>query len=53
MITAINGEPLSSMDALQAAISARQTGGPVTLTVTSGSSTKDVKVTLGVRPQNF
>jgi putative serine protease PepD len=53
IITAINGEPLSSMDALQAAISTHKPGDVVTLSVISGSSTKNVQVTLGVRPQTF
>ena len=53
IITAIDGQKLSSMDELQAAINTHKPGDAVTLTVISGSSTKDVKVTLGVRPQNF
>ena len=53
IITAIDGQTLSSMDELQAAIDTHKPGDTVTLTVISGSSTKDVKVTLGLRPQNF
>ena len=53
IITAIDGQKLSSMDELAAAINAHKPGDQVTLTVISGSSTKDVQVTLGVRPQTF
>ena len=53
IITAIDGQKLSSMDELQAAITTHKPGDMVTLTVISGSATKDVKVTLGLRPQKF
>ena len=53
IITAIDGQKLSSMDELAAAINTHKPGDTVTLSVISGSSTKDVQVTLGVRPQMF
>ena len=54
IITAIDGQKLTSMDELQTAINAHKPGDAVTLTIVSGtSSPKNVKVTLGVRPQNF
>ena len=53
IITAIDGQKLNSMDELQAAITTHKPGDTVTLTVISGSSTKDVQVTLGLRPQTF
>jgi S1-C subfamily serine protease len=53
IITAIDGKPLSSMDELAAAINTHKPGDTVTLSVISGSSTKDVKVMLAVRPQVF
>jgi len=53
IITAIDGQKLNSMDELQAAITTHKPGDTVTLTVISGLSTKDVQVTLGLRPQTF
>ena len=53
IITAIDGTPLKSMDELAATIAGHKTGDKVTLTVVSGSSTKDVEVTLGDRPASL
>ncbi len=53
VITAIDGKALSAMDDLTTAVSAHQPGDVVTLTIVHGSSTRDVKVTLGTRPAVF
>ncbi len=53
IITAIDGKQLAGMEELSAAISQHKPGDKVTLTVVSGSSTKDVQVTLGDRPASL
>ncbi len=51
VITKLDGQPLTSMDQLAAAIAGKQPGDKVTLTVTSsGGSPRDVTITLGNRP---
>ncbi len=51
VITKLDGQPLTSMQQLAAAIALKQPGDKVTLTVTSnGGPTKDMIVTLGNRP---
>jgi S1-C subfamily serine protease len=52
VITAINGEKLAGMDDLAAAILQHKPGDTVKLTVASGGKTKDVTVTLAVRPSS-
>jgi S1-C subfamily serine protease len=53
IITAIDGKQLASMDELAATIQDHKPGDKVTLTVVSGSTTKDVRVTLGDRPASL
>jgi 2-alkenal reductase len=53
IITAIDGETVTGMDDLIAIINQHKPGDTVTLTVLSGTSTKDVKVTLAERPANL
>ena len=50
VITAMNGKPITSSDALVQAVSALKPGDVVTLTVNRNGQTLDIKVTLGVRP---
>ena len=51
VITKLDGQPLTSMEQLAAAIAQKQPGDKVTLTVTSnGGSPQDITVTLGNRP---
>jgi putative serine protease PepD len=51
VITKLDGQPLTSMEQLAAAIAQKQVGDTVTLTVTSGGgSPRDITVTLGNRP---
>ena len=50
VITAVNGRPVSSADALQTEIAGKKPGTTVKLTVVSGGSTKTVTVKLGSRP---
>jgi S1-C subfamily serine protease len=52
VITAINGKKLASMDDLAAAVLQHKPGDTVKLTVVSGGKTKDVTVTLAVRPSS-
>ncbi len=53
IITAIDGEKVSGMDDLISIINQHKPGDTVTLTVLSGTSTKDVDVTLTERPANL
>ena len=53
IITAIDGEKVTGMDDLISIINQHKPGDTVTLTVLSGTSTKDVKVTLTERPANL
>ena len=53
VITAINGETVTGMDDLISIINQHKPGDTVTLTVLSGTSTKDVEVTLTERPANL
>jgi S1-C subfamily serine protease len=53
IITAIDGKTVASMDDLIAIINQHKPGDTVTLTVLSGTSTKDVKATLTERPANL
>lgn len=50
VITAVDGRPVESADALQTEIAGRKPGTKVTLTIVHGGSTKQVTVTLGSRP---
>ena len=50
VITAIDGNAISTADDLTAQVGAHQPSDAITVTVTRNGSTKDVKVTLGVRP---
>jgi len=52
IITALDGQSLTSMEQLAAAIAAHKPGDQVALTVVSGASTGNVKVTLGQRPDS-
>ena len=53
IITAIDGETVTGMDDLISIINQHKPGDTVTLTVLSGSSTKETKVTLSERPANL
>ena len=53
IITAIDGRQLTSMEQLAATINAHRPGDSVALSVVHGSSTRTVRVTLGVRPSTF
>ena len=53
IITAIDGEQLSSMEELAGTIAQKAPGEDVTLTVVRDGQTTDVQVTLEVRPQNL
>jgi putative serine protease PepD len=50
VITAIDGNAVTSADDLTAQVGAHQPADVVTVTVTRNGSSKDIKVTLGVRP---
>jgi len=50
VITALNGKPIDSSDALVQAVSSMKPGDVITLTVDRNGKTLDIKVTLGVRP---
>jgi S1-C subfamily serine protease len=50
IITKLDGQPLTGMDDLAAAIAQKQPGDTVTLTVLRDGKTQDVTVTLGNRP---
>jgi putative serine protease PepD len=50
VVTAIDGNAVTSADDLTAQVGAHQPSDVVTVTVTRNGSTKDIKVTLGVRP---
>ena len=50
MITAVDGQPVASSDDLIAALSGKQPGDKVTLTVSRSGETRSVEVTLGTRP---
>ena len=50
MITALNGKPIDSSDALVQAVSSLKPGDVITLTVNRNGKTLDIKVTLGDRP---
>ena len=50
IITALNGKPIDSADALVQAVSGLKPGDVVTLTVNRDGASTDVKVTLGDRP---
>ena len=53
IITAIDGQAVTSMEDLIAVINQHKPGETVTLTVVGGSSTKDVQVTLTARPASM
>jgi S1-C subfamily serine protease len=53
IITAIDGKAVTGMDDLIAIINQHKPGDTVTLSVLSGSSAKDVQVTLTARPANL
>jgi putative serine protease PepD len=50
LVTALNGKSITSADALTAAVSNGKPGDTITLTIRRGGATKQVSVTLGVRP---
>jgi S1-C subfamily serine protease len=50
VITAIDGKAVTSAEDLTSAVAAHKPGDTVTLTVSSGGQSHDVKVTLGTRP---
>jgi putative serine protease PepD len=50
VVTKVNGQTVTSSDALQSEIAGRKPGSKVTLTVVRGGSTKSITVTLGSRP---
>ena len=50
VITAIDGNAITTADDLTAQVGAHQPSDAVTVTVTRNGSSKDIKVTLGVRP---
>ena len=50
VVTAIDGNAITSADDLTAQVGAHQPADVVTVTVTRNGSSKDIKVTLGVRP---
>jgi putative serine protease PepD len=49
-VTAVDGRPIESGDALREAIDAKRPGAKLTLTVTRGADERTVEVTLGERP---
>lgn len=51
VITKLDGQPLTSMDQLAAAIAEKRPGDKVTLTLIRNGSSQDVTITLGNRPQ--
>jgi S1-C subfamily serine protease len=50
VITAINGEPVESVEGLIGFLNSKQAGDQVTLTVVRGAETMDISVTLGTYP---
>jgi putative serine protease PepD len=50
VITAIDGNAITNADDLTAQVGAHQPSDSITVTVTRNGSSKDIKVTLGVRP---
>jgi putative serine protease PepD len=50
VVSAIDGRPVASSDALVSAVDAHKPGDQVTLRVTRGGERRDVKITLGTRP---
>lgn len=52
VITAVNGQAVSSSNDLSSALLSQKPGTKVTLTVVRGSSTQTISVTLGERPTN-
>jgi S1-C subfamily serine protease len=52
VITAMDGDPITGMDDLIAAIDAHQPGDQVELTILRDGSEQEVEVTLGDRPEN-
>jgi len=52
VITAFDGKTVTSADELTAAVAAAKAGESVSVTVRSGSTTKNVSVTLGVQPSS-
>jgi S1-C subfamily serine protease len=50
LVTAIDGKPVTSTDQFIATIDTYSPGQTVTLTVTRSGQTKQIQVTLGVRP---
>ena len=50
VVTKLDGQPLTSMDQLAAAIAQKQVGDKVTLTVVRNGQPQDITVTLGNRP---
>ena len=50
VVTKLNGQPLTGMDQLAAAVAQMQPGNKVTLTVVRNGSPHDIAVTLGNRP---
>ena len=53
VITAVDGARVTSMEELSSVISGHKPGDQVTLKILRGSSTKEVQVTLGDRPNNL
>ena len=51
VITAVDGEPVTAMEEVIAAVNTMQAGDEVTLAVQRGDETEDVTVELGERPQ--
>ena len=52
VITAVDGEPVTAMEDVIAAVNTKQAGDEVTLAVQRGDETRDVTVELGERPQH-
>ena len=50
VITSIDGNTITSADDLTSQVGARKPGDTISVTVTRNGSSKDIKVTLGVRP---
>lgn len=50
LVTAVNGRSISSTDAFIAAVDTHKPGETITLTITRGTRTRSLKLTLGARP---
>jgi S1-C subfamily serine protease len=50
VVTAIDGNTVASADDLTAQVGVHKPSDTITVTVSRNGSTKDIKVTLGVRP---